>query len=165
MTESKDAPRNNSHPGINPSAAFLLCLFLGPLGLLRFGKAETLIVGSVYLAGIGAAYWIWPSMLPEFIGFSLVLLAFTGKRWAEARQSDLNGMDGSNSDSGTRTIAVALLIDIAMLCAGEAVLKQLWIQFHQMHILGVILSLCVTLPVGFLGFHALRGIILRRIPG
>jgi hypothetical protein len=163
MSGRTDTPGNNSHPGHQPLAAFLLCLVFGPLGLLYLGVIETVIVGSIYLAGIAAFYWIWAPMLPEFIGFSLVLLAFAAKKCAGFTCSGF--VQGNQRQSYARVwpMAVALLIDLGMLCIGGAILKQFRMAFGKVHILGIFLSLCISLPVGFLFFKALRENILRRI--
>ena len=82
MSQEIDAIRKSRHGDVNPSIAFLLCLFAGPLGLLCLGMAETLLVGTVFLAGAGLSYLIWPVLIPGFIGFGHVLLAFAAARGA-----------------------------------------------------------------------------------
>lgn len=163
MPERTDVPRNNSHPGSKPLTAFALCLILGPLGLLYLGIPETVTIGLVYLAGLGVSYWIWPSMLPEFIGFSLVLLAFAAKRWAAYPLSNPFLWVPRRPFARALPMAGIMLFDLGMLCIGEAILEQFWMEYGKVHILGIFLSLCISLPIGFLLVHALRENILRRI--
>lgn len=163
MSERIDIPRNNSHPGSKPLTAFALCLVFGPFGLLYLGILEAVIVGSAYLTGLGVSYWIWPTMLPEFIGFSLVLLAFSAKRWTLFPHSASVHQIPRKPFARAWPMAGIMLVDMGILCMGEAILKQFWMEYGKVHILGIILSLCITLPIGFLIVHALRENILQRI--
>jgi hypothetical protein len=151
MLEDAGKPWKSSQDGLNPTLAFILCLLAGPIGFLYFGIAEMAAVGAVFLAGAACSYWIWSAMFPEFIGFSLVLLAFTARRSASCPDANASRREAkwpAGSFARARLLSISLSIDLGILCLGETILGQIWMRIGIAHPLGIFLSLCITLPVG-----------------
>lgn len=166
MAGQPEIPWNDSHPGSNPSLAFALCLLTGPFGLLYLGLAETVMAGTVFIIGLACSYWIWSTMLPEFIGFSLVLLAFTAKRWTvppEGRHKHSQAKWPAGSFHRAKCLSTMLSFDMGILCLGESILGQIWKGMGTANILGILLTICITLPVGSAFIWLFRKRILGRM--